>query len=154
MWRFIRRECCSVAKSCLTLCSLWTAAHHPSLSFTTSWSLLKLVSIESVMPSNHLILCHPLLLLSSVFPALGSFLMSWFFTSGGQSIGASASASVLPVNIQGWFPFRLTVLIFLFANVFILWDCTVHWGRGYVWFPGPHCISGPKLSPFSTLSTR
>ena len=82
------------------------------------------------------------------FSALGSFPVSWFFASGGQSIGASASASVLPVNIQGWFPFRLTVSIFLFANVFILWDCTVHWGRGYVWFPGPHCILVLSLVPF------
>ena len=45
------------------------------------------------------------------FPASGSFLVRWLFVSGGQSIGASASASVLPVNIQGWFPLRLTVLI-------------------------------------------
>ena len=65
-----------------------------------SQSLLKLMSIESVMPSNHLILCHPLLL-PSVFPASGSFPVSQLFTSGGQSIEASASASVLPVNIQG-----------------------------------------------------
>ena len=88
------------------------------------------------------------------FPASGSYPMSQLFSSGGQSIGASALASVLLMNIQGWFPFRLTVLILLFAYVFILWDCTVHWGRGCVWFPGPHCISGPKLCPFSTLSTQ
>ena len=56
------------------------------------------------MPSNHLILCHPLLLLPSPFPASGSFLMNQFFTSGGQSIGVSALASVLPVNIQDYFP--------------------------------------------------
>ena len=54
--------------------------------------------IESVMPSNHLILCYPLLLLPSLFP---SILMSQLFASGGQSIGASASAPVLPMNIQG-----------------------------------------------------
>ena len=76
----------------------WTAACQASLSFTISQSLLKLISIESVMPSNHLVLCHPLLLQS--FPASGSFLMSQFFTSSGQIIGASASASVLPMNIQ------------------------------------------------------
>ena len=70
------------------------------LSFAISWSLLKLMSIKSVMPSNHLILCHPLLLLTSVFPASGSFLKSQLFISGGQSIGASAS--ILPMNIQGW----------------------------------------------------
>ena len=69
------------------------------------------MSIESMMPYNHLIFCHPLLLLPSVFPSIRSFLVNWFFTSGGQSIGASASASVLPMNIQGWFPLGLTGLI-------------------------------------------
>ena len=61
-----------------------TAAHQASLSITNSWSLLKLMSIESVMPSNHLILCHPFLLLSSIFQASGSFPVSQFFASGGQ----------------------------------------------------------------------
>ena len=59
----------------------------------------QLMSIESVMPSNHLILCHPLLLLPLVFPRIRVF-PSLFFASGGQSIGVSASASVLPVNTQ------------------------------------------------------
>ena len=86
----------------------WTAAHQASLSITNSWSLLKLMSIELVMPSNHLILCWPLLLLPSIFLRLGYFPMSLFFASGGQSIGISASASVLPVNIQDWFPFEWT----------------------------------------------
>ena len=137
----------------------WTTAHQASLSITNTWSLWKLMSIESVMPSNHLILCRPLLLLPSIFPSIRvssnesalrirrpkdwsfsfnispsneysgliSFRIDWFdlvavqgtlsrvftnttvqklqfFTSGGQSIGASASASVLPMIIQGWFP--------------------------------------------------
>ena len=73
----------------------WTAASQAFLSFTIFKSLFKLMSIWSVMPSNHFILCHPLLL-----PASGSFPMSQFFPSGSQSIGASASASVPPVNIQ------------------------------------------------------
>ena len=81
----------------------WTAAHQDSLSITNSWSLLKLMSIELVMPSNHLILCHPFIPLPSIFPASGSFLMSQVFTSSGRSIGVSASASVLPMNIQDWF---------------------------------------------------
>ena len=51
----------------------WTAAHQASLSITNSWSLLKLMSIDSVMPSNHLILCHPLLLLPSIFPSIRVF---------------------------------------------------------------------------------
>ena len=89
----------------------WIAAHQASLSITNSWSLLKLMSIESVMPSNHLILCHPLLLLPSIFPSIrvsGSFPMSQFFASCGQSIGVSPSASVLPMNIQEWFPLGWT----------------------------------------------
>ena len=81
-----------------------TAVHQASLSITNYQSLLKLMSIESVMLSNHLILCRPLLLLPSIFPRIRSFPMSQFFASGGQSIGVSASASVLPMTIQDWFP--------------------------------------------------
>ena len=94
----------------------WTAAGQSSLSFIISWNLLKLMSIELVMPSNHLILCHPLLLMPSNSPASASFSMSWLFSSGGQSIGASASASLLPMYIQGWFPLRLIGLISLLSN--------------------------------------
>ena len=65
-------------------------------------------SIESVMPSNHLILCHPLRLLPSIFPSIRIFPLGQLFKSGCQSIGASASASVLPMNIQGWFPLGWT----------------------------------------------
>ena len=87
----------------------WTAACQASLSITNSWSLLKFISIESVMPFNHLILCRPILLLPSIFPSnrTGSFPMSQFFASGDQSIGASASASILPMNIQGLISFRI-----------------------------------------------
>ena len=91
----------------------WTAAHQASLSITNSWSLLKLISIESVMPSNHLIICHLLSSCLQSFPASGSFPVSQFFASGSQSIGALASASVLPMDIQGWFPLGLTNLIAL-----------------------------------------
>ena len=82
----------------------WTTAHQASLSITNSQSLLKLMSMESVMPSNHLILCHPLLLTPSIFPSIRSFPTSQLFPSGGQSIGASASASVLPMSTQDWSP--------------------------------------------------
>ena len=82
----------------------WTAPCQASLSITNSWSLLKLMSIESVMPSNHLILCSPFSSCRQSFPASGTFPMNQFFTSGGQSIGVSASTSVLPMNIQDWFP--------------------------------------------------
>ena len=70
--KYIYICCCSVTQSCLTLCNPWTAAHQASLSLTISRSLLKLMSIESVMPSNHLILSHPLLL-PSVFPSIRVF---------------------------------------------------------------------------------
>ena len=85
----------------------WTAARQFSL-FTLSLSLLKLMSIVSVMPSNHLILCCPLLLVLSILPSIR--IVSWLFASGVQSTGASGSESVLPVNIQHWFPLGLTVL--------------------------------------------
>ena len=65
--------CCSVSKSRLTLWDPWIEAHQASLSFIISWNLLKLVSIESVMPSNHFILCQPLLLLPSIFPCIRVF---------------------------------------------------------------------------------
>jgi len=100
----------------------WTAARQASLSIINSWSLLKLMSIKSVMPPNYLILCRPLLLLLSIFPSIRVFSNESFFTSGGQSIGDSASASVLPMNIQNWFPLGLTGLISLqskrFSRVF------------------------------------
>ena len=90
--------CCSVAQLCPAFFFLWTAARQCSLSFTISCSLLKLMAIESVMPSNHLILCCPFSSCLQSFPASGSFPVSGLFTSGGQSIGDSLS--VLPMNIQ------------------------------------------------------
>ena len=105
----MRKSVSSVIQSCPTLCDPITAACQVSLSITNSQSLLKLMSIESVMPSNQLILCHPLLLPPSIFPSsLGSFQMSQFFASGGRSIGSSASTSVLPMNIQDWSPIGWT----------------------------------------------
>ena len=82
----------------------WTAACQASLSFTISQSLLKLMSIELVMPSNHNILCFPFSSCLQSSPTSESFPMSQLFASGGQNIKDSASASVLPMNIQGWFP--------------------------------------------------
>ena len=90
-----------------------TAARQASLSFTISWSLLKLLSIESVMPSDHLILCHPLLLLSSIFPNIRVFSDESVLHIRWPKYCASASASVLPMNSQGWFPLGLTGLISL-----------------------------------------
>ena len=90
----------------------WTAACQSSLSITNSQSLLKLMSMESVISSNHLILCHPALhhpplLLPSIFQVSESFLMNQFFTSSGQSIGASAF-SISPSNeYSGLIAFRM-----------------------------------------------
>ena len=88
--------------------TLWTAAHHTSLSITNSHSPPKLMSIESVMPSSHLILCRSLLSCPQSFPLSGSFQMSQLFASGGQSTGVSASTSVLPMHTQDWFPLGWT----------------------------------------------
>ena len=137
----------------------WTAAHQASLSFTVSWSLLKLMSIESVM--------HPIISSSVIpfscfqpFPASGSFPVSQFFSSGGQSIGASVSASVFLMNIQDWFPLGLTGLISLqskelsrafssttvqkhqfFGFQLSLWSnshiCTWLLEKPYLWLDGP-----------------
>ena len=110
----------------------WTAACQASLSITNSWSLLKLMSIESWW------WCHPTISSSLVpfsscpqsFPALRSFPVSQFFASGGQSIEVSASTSVLPMNIQDWFPLGLIGLISLqfkghsrsFLEASVLWS--------------------------------
>ena len=129
----------SVAQSCLILCDPMNCStpglpvhHQPG-------SLPKLMSIESVMPSNHLILCHPLLLLS--IPASGSFQMSQLFASGGQRIGVSALASVLPVNTQDWSPLGWTDWIFLqskgLSRVFSNTAVQKHQFFGAVWSGHP-----------------
>ena len=140
----------------------WTATCQASLFFTISWSLLKLMSIESMMLSNHLILCHPFSCPQS-FPASGFFPVSWLFASGGQSIRASASIPVLPMNIEHWFPLGLTDLISLQSkelltvfNSTTIWKhwifCTQPslWSNTYIhtWLLGkPQLwLSGPLLA--------
>ena len=91
----------------------WPAACQAPLASTISWGLFKFTSIESAMLSNHLVLCCPLLLLSSIFPSIKVFSNELTLHIRWQSIGASASASVLPMNIQCWFLLRLTGLISL-----------------------------------------
>ena len=91
---------CSVTKSCQLFATPWTAAHQASLSITICQSLLKLMSIESMM----------------LFPASRSFPMSRLFALGGQSSRASSSTSVLPMNIQEWFPLGSTDLISLLSK--------------------------------------
>ena len=91
----------------------WTVAHKASLSVTKSWGPLKLMSIELVMPSNHLILCHHLLLLPSIFPSIRVFSSESVLHIRWPKYWSFASASVLPMNIQDWFPLGLTSLISL-----------------------------------------
>ena len=95
--------------------SLWPhGLQHARLPWiTNSWSFLKLMSIELVMPSIHLILCCPFSSSLQSFPASGFFLMGQFFASGGQNIGASASTLVLLMSIRDWLPLGLTHLISL-----------------------------------------
>ena len=118
--------CCSVAYLCLTLCDPWTTACQASLSFTISRSLFKPMSIESVMPSSHLILCHPLLLLPPVHPSIrGSFPMSQLFPWGGQSW--SLSFNISPSNEHPG-------LIFLrmdWLDLFAVQDITLHLLKQY-----------------------
>ena len=91
----------------------WTAAGQAFLSITNPWNLLKLMSIESAMPSKHLVPCLPLLLLPSNFPSIRDFFNQSALHISGQSTVASASASVLLMDIQDWFPLWLMGLISL-----------------------------------------
>ena len=102
-------SCCTVTYSSMTLCTPWTITHKDSLSFTISWVLLKLIPIESMMPSNQLILYCTLLLLPSVF-CIKVFSSEAALRIRVKNIGASASASM---NIQGCFPIGLTALFSL-----------------------------------------
>ena len=86
----------------------WIAARQASLSITNSWSSFRFMSIRSVMPSSHLILGRPLLLLPPIPPASQSFPMSQLFAWGGQNTGVSALASFLPKKSQGWSPSKWT----------------------------------------------
>ena len=109
----------------------WTTAYQASLSLTISRSLLKVMSIESVMPSNHLSLCHPLLLLTSIFPSIRVFSKKLAICIKWPSIGASASASILPKSIQSWFSLGFTGLISLLSvymkynwlHLLSVWNC-------------------------------
>ena len=95
----------------------WTAVHQASLSITNSQRLLKHMSIEPLMPSNHLILCHPLLLPPSIFPGLRVFSNeSVLHIRWRNYLGVSASESVLPMNIQDWLPLELNGSISLLSK--------------------------------------
>ena len=101
---------------CWLFATPWTAALQSSLSLIISQSSPKFMFIELVMPSNHLIFCCPLLLLPSIFPSIRVFSNESAVHISSQSIGASASASVLPKSIQGWFPLGLTGLVSLLSK--------------------------------------
>ena len=92
----------------------WTAACQAFLSITNSWSFLKFMPIKSVIPSNHLFLCHSLLLLPSIFPSISAFSSESVFHIRWPKY--SALASVLPTNIQELFLLKLTGLIFLHSK--------------------------------------
>ena len=102
----------------------WTKEYQASLSITNSWSPPKLMSIELVMPSNHLILCHPLLLPPSIFPSIRVFSNESTLHIRWPSIGVSASTSVLPMNTQdqsplgwtGWISLQSKGLSRVFSN--------------------------------------
>ena len=106
----------SVTQSCPTLCD---PMNHSTPGLPVHHQLPsspRLMCVESVMPSSHLILCCPLLLLPQSLPASGSFPMSQLFTWGGPSIGVSASASVLPMKTQDWSPLEWTGWISLWSK--------------------------------------
>ena len=109
-------KCSSVQFVCKVVSDsavLWTALHQASLSIISSWILLKLMFIELVMPSNHLILFCPILLLPSIFSSIRVFSNEPALCIRYPNMGSSASASVLPINIQDWFPLGLTFWISL-----------------------------------------
>ena len=96
---------CSVAKLCPDLCNPMDSSKPGSVVLHYLLELPQIYVHWVTMLSNHLILCRPLLLLPSIFPSIRVFFQTQLFASGGQSIGASVSASDLTMNIQGWFPF-------------------------------------------------
>ena len=121
-----------------------------------SWSPPKPMFIELVMRSNHLILCHPLLLLTSVFPSIRVFYNGWALCIRCQRTGASASALVLPMNIQGWFPLGLTGLIFLLSKgLSRVFSSTTIWKHQFL---GTSIFYGQKnprkTNPISLLSSK
>ena len=123
----------------------WTAVFEAFLSFTISWRLFKLMSVKSVMPSNHLILCCPFLLLPSVFPSINVFSNELALRFTWPSIGVSASASVLSMNVQDWFSSGLIGLIYLQSKGFWrVFSSTTVWkhqffGAQLLWYNSHIC---------------
>ena len=111
--------------------SLWpheSQLTRPPCPITNCQSSLKLMSIESMLPCNHLVLIVPLPSCPQSSQHQGFFPISWLLTSSGQSIGVSASEPVLPMNIQGWFPLGLTGLIsWLSKGLSRVFSSTIIW---------------------------
>ena len=120
----------------------WTVAGQAFLFFTISWSLVKLMSIESVMPSNYLILCHPLLLLPSIFPSIRVFSNESVLCIRWPTVGASTS--VFPMNFQVWFPLELTGLILKSKGLSrVFTNTTVH--KHQFFGTQPSLLSNPHI---------
>ena len=132
--------CCSVAKSCRLFVTPRTVARQAPLSFTDSWSLLRFMSIELVMPSKHLILCHSLLL-PSIFPNIRVFSSEPALHIRWPKYWSCFSFSISPMNIQDWFPLGLTGLTsLLFKGLSRAFSSTTRW---------KHQFSGAQLSSWS-----
>ena len=123
----------------------WISAHQALLSITNSRSPPKLMSIEVMMPSNHLILCHPLLLLPSIFPSIRVFSNESALRIRWPNIGVSAATSVLPMNIQDWSPLGWTDWISLqskeFSRVFSNTTLQKHHSSGLSFLHSPTLTS-------------
>ena len=114
----------------------WTAAHQVSLPFSISWSLLRFRFIESVMLSNHLIFCYPLLLLPSIFPSIRVFSNALALSIRWPKYWSFSI--VLPMNAQGWFPLGLTGWISLLSKGLLrvfysttVWKASILWHSGF-----------------------
>ena len=142
----------------------WTAAHQATLSFTISHSLLKFMSIESMIPSNHLVLCHPFVLLPSIFPSIRVFPNELVLCIRWPKYWASASASVLPMIIKGWFPFQLTPFPFQLVSLQSkelsrVFSNTTFWRHQFLWCSAfftvqlshPYMTSGKKKHSFDYM---
>ena len=143
-------------QSCLTIWNPMAAACQASLSITNSQSLLKLVSMNQWCHTTISSSVIPFSSCPQSFPASWSFLMSWLFTSGGQNIGASASASVLPKNTQNWFPLGLTDLIYLkskgLSRVFSNTTVQKHQFLSFILIYGPTLTSIWKNHSFDCMN--
>ena len=142
-WRFFVVQ---LLNHSLVFLTLWTATRHAPLFYTVSWNLLQFMFIELVMLSNHLILCAPFFFCFQSFPVSGSFQMSQFLASGGQSIGASASAWVLPMFPIGshlsWFLQLGYTDILSLAT--LLWGLSCADGWQHPLFPSARCQEHPS----------